>query len=196
MATTKTRRKPNTALVFNPSRGLSMVESSKKPAARKTNPVRPAAPKAVVENPRKRKRRRNPAAGNYSLLQNPATGVGGLFAASLFAGGAITLVDLGLRRLAPQASPVVQIMLKGGLALAFQSPLGNKLPFGFAKYKNDIALVLGVMAAAQAISLWVIPQVTVFANQITGGVSNLLAPLNTPAATVPAGTMGYARRVY
>lgn len=167
MATRRTtKRKTNTALVHNPSRGLSLGSGRRSPVrkAARRNPARKSA--ALKANPSRRRR--------VVRRSNPAT-FGGLLVASVMAGLGVSLFDVVTSKLLPQGSPLVRIGVKAGGAYLLQSKLGSSIPV-LGKYKNEIALVLGVSAVVDAMKLWVLPVVT----QAFGNVTNLLVA--APAA--------------
>ena len=170
-------RKRNTAMVFNPTRGLSLSgrSSVRKTTARK-NPTRTAA--AVKANPhilRRRVHRRN----------NPAT-ASGLLVAAVMAGVGITFFDVISNKLLPaSSSAVVRIGVKLGGAWLFQSSMAAKIPV-LGKHKNDIALVLAAAAAVDALKLWVLPIVSSAVGNLTGNALLLVAP----PAQVADGTTG------
>lgn len=173
---TKTRRKANTAMVFNPSRGLSIGGRSTVRRAARKNPVKTAA----VANPRHKKRhhrrRRNPA--STLRVMNPS-GLGGLVVAAVMAGVGVSLFDIVTSRVLPQTSSLVRTGVKFGGAFLFQSSIGGKIPI-IGKYKNDIALVLAVAGMVDLMKLYVLPIVSQAVGNITGNALQLVAP---PAAT-------------
>ena len=147
---TSRRRKANTAMVFNPSRGLSIGgRSSVRRTARK-NPGKRTAAVAKRTNPARRIKRRS----------NPAT-VTGLVITAVMAGIGVTIFDVVTARVIPQTSPLVRVMLKLGGAWVFQSQLGSKVPV-LGKYKNDIALVLLVSGVIDIGKLYVLPALQPF----------------------------------
>jgi len=189
---TTTKRKANTAMVFNPNRGLSRSLTVRKTAARK-NPVRKLA--LAKTNPsRKRRsvRRRN----------NPAT-ASGLLVAAVMAGVGVSLFDVMATRLIPQSSPLVRIGVKLGGAWLFQSSIGAKIPV-LGKHKNDIALVLAVSGVVDAVKLWVLPIVSGAVSNLTNNALVLVQP-PANAGSIAAGdattggiypTAAYPRTAY
>lgn len=159
MVKRKARRKTNTAMVFNPSRGLSIGgrSSVRKTAARK-NPVRKVAAK---RNPVRRIKRRS----------NPAS-VTGLVVTAVMAGIGVSLFDVITTRVVPQSSSLVRAGVKLGGAWLFQSSLGSKVPV-LGKYKNDIALVLAVSGVVDLMKLYVLP---VVASIVPAGLLGASAP--------------------
>lgn len=159
---TKTRRKANTAMVFNP-RGLSIGgrRTVRKTASARRNPVRKTAAKV---NPRRKRpvRRRN----------NPAS-ITGLVATAVMAGIGVSLFDVIITRVVPQTSSLVRVGSKLGGAWLFQA-FGQKVPV-LGKYKNDIALVLAVSGVVDLVKLYVLPVATSAVNSLTGGAVNLLS---------------------
>lgn len=146
---TATRRKANTALVFNPARRLSIGGAKTNPrrkrrAGRRRNPVTKLASTRRRINPR---RRRNPASTS------------GLLVAAVMAGIGVSLFDVITTRVLPQTSGLVRAGVKFGGAFLFQSSLGSKVPF-LGKYKNDIALVLAVAGVVDVMKLYVLPLVS------------------------------------
>lgn len=186
MATKAVKRRSHTSLVVNPApRGLSIARRSsvKTSQARKTNPVRTAA----ATNPRRRRRRRNPG-GLQSVMTNPGSGA---LLGALFAGAGLSLIDLGLSRVAPSASPVIQIGLKVAVAFGIQT-FGGRVPV-FGKYKDGIAFLLLGLAGKQAFDYWALPTVRSTFSSVTGQFNNLLSPpVAAPAAN--GGTMAGVRR--
>jgi hypothetical protein len=176
---TKTKRKANTALVYNPARGLSLgSRTTRRASARKANPVK----RTAVANPRKRRttrRRRNPV----SLFSNPS---GSALMGAVFAGLGFSLLDLGLSRIVPSASPIIQIGTKVAAGFLVQT-FGSKVPV-LGKYKDGVAFLLFGLAAKQAADYWLLPTVRSFTGQITGGLQNVLMP--APASVTVAETMG------
>ena len=148
---TKTRRKANTALVFNPARRLSIggarVNPTKKRrrSRRRRNPIVKTAAFRRRSNPVRRR-------------SNPST-TGGLVAAAVMAGIGVSLFDVVSTRIMPQSSSLVRAGVKFGGAFLFQSRIGSKIPF-LGKYKNDIALVLAVAGVVDVMKLYVLPLVT------------------------------------
>jgi hypothetical protein len=144
------KAKAKTAMVFNPTRRLTVGGGSKtnparkrrrRPASRRRNPV-----KAVA------RRRSNPIARRA----NPSS-VSGLLVAAVMAGVGVSVFDLVASRIAPQNSAIVRAGVKLGGAYAFQN-WGGKLPI-LGKYKNDIALVLAVAGVVDLMKLYVFPLV-------------------------------------
>lgn len=157
---TKTRRKANTAMVFNPNRGLSIGgrRSVRKTASARKNPVR----KATVNPRRKRSVRRR---------HNPAS-VTGLVVTAVMAGIGVSLFDVLAKNVIPQTSSLVRVGTKFGGAWLFQT-WGGKIPV-IGKHKNDIALVLAVSGVVDLVKLYVLPAVAPTLNSLTGGAVNLL----------------------
>ena len=166
---TKTRRKANTAMVFNPSRGLSIGGRSgvRKTRSARKNPVRKTAAKV---NPRKRVTRRR--------KHNPSS-VTGLVVTAVMAGIGVTVFDVITARVIPQTSSLVRLGVKLGGAWLFQSSLGSKVPF-LGKYKNDIALVLLVSGVIDIGKLYVLPAISPI-------VGNILGPGAQSLIDAPAG---------
>jgi len=145
------KKKAKTAMVFNPTRRLTVGGGSKTNPARKrrrraasrrrSNPVR----KAIA-------RRSNP----IGRRRNPAT-TSGLLVAAVMAGVGVSIFDVIASRFAPQNSALVRAGVKLGGAYAFQN-WGQKLPL-LGKYKNDIALVLAVAGVVDLMKLYVFPLV-------------------------------------
>lgn len=158
---TKTRRKANTAMVFNP-RGLSIGgrRTVRKTASARKNPVRKAAIKA---NPTRRSVRRR---------SNPAS-VTGLFVTAVMAGIGVSLFDVVATRVIPQTSSLVRVGVKFGGAWLFQT-WGGKIPV-LGKHKNDIALVLAVAGVVDLVKLYVMPAIAPTLSSLTGGAVNLIA---------------------
>lgn len=153
-------RKAKTAMVFNPSRGLSLrgrssVRRSSK--ARTTNPTRKIAAKA---NPRRKtvRRRRNPASTT------------GLVTAAVMTGVFITFYDVVTNKVMPATSPLIRVATKFGLAAVLQSSWGNKLPV-FAKYKNELALVFAVSGVIDGFKLWVLPVIAPYSGGLLPAAS-------------------------
>jgi hypothetical protein len=198
MARKAIRRKANTALVFNPSRGLSIGSRStgRTSAVRAKNPT--ARKAAAVANPRRRKsrRRRNNPGIFGRRLSNPSS-ASSLLAAAVMAGIGVTLFDLVAGRVVPaHSTPLVKAGIKLGAALGFQS-LGQKIPV-IGRYKDDIALVLAVLGAVDLLRIYALPPVSDAVANFTNGALRLIpAP---PAQTQPAAgdtTMsGYGPYVY
>ena len=82
----------------------------------------------------------------------------------------VSLFDLFTTKFVPQTSALVRVGVKAGGAFLFQSSLGSKVPF-LGKYKNEIALVLGVSAGVDLIKLYVMP---VVANTLNAAGINLI----------------------
>jgi hypothetical protein len=181
MATTK--RKRNTALVFNPSRSLSI--GGAKPTA----------------NPRRRKRathhrhhhRRNPVAlKTAGRKRNPArrranpASTSGLVIGAIMAGVGVSLFDVVATRFAPQSSGLIRAGVKLGGAYAFQT-FGGKVPV-LGKYKNEIALVLATAGMVDLMKIYVLPVVAQTLNQIgLTGVSAALLPAPATTTAVAGG---------
>ena len=174
---TKTRRKRNTALVFNPAgRSLSIGGS------RRTNPAR-------KRRKRHSGRRRNPGMKTVAVRRrnpvrtrrNPST-ASGLLVAAVFAGIGVSIFDVVATRVVPQSSALVRAATKLGGAWLFQSNLGNKVPV-LGKYRNDIALVLAVSGVVDLMKLYVFP--------LVGSVAGSVGLLNgSPLMAIDDGTTG------
>lgn len=181
MARTKTRRKANTAMVYNPSRGLSIGgarrTSVRRSAARK-NPRRITAAARVKANPARRRFRRR---------SNPITSVSALLFSAVMAGIGVSVFDVATTRFLPQQSAALRIGIKAGGAWAVNS-YGSKLPI-LGKYKSEIALVLLTSAAVDAMKLWVLPL-------ITQAVPSLNLLVAAPAAGSVAGDAGTTGNLY
>jgi hypothetical protein len=150
-------RKTNTALVYNPSRKLTVGKTStqsnpvKKRRTRRKNPI--VTKKVNASSHRRRSsRRRNP------------TGISGLVAAALVAGIGVSLFDILTTRFLPQGNALVRVGVKLGGAYLFQSAFGSKVPI-LGKYKNEIALVLAVSGVVDLFHLYAMPLI----NSATGG---------------------------
>lgn len=185
MATLK--RKAKTTMVVNPNRGLSIGGRTTVRKAAKRNPVRKTA--APVANPRKRRRRRNPA----TFLRSNPSSASGLLVASVMAGVGVTAFDLIASRIFPQSSLLARVGVKLGGAWFFQSAMGAKVPV-LGKYKNDIALVLGVLGAVDLLRAYVLPVVNSTVSNFTQGALQLIPAPAAAAATAPAATMSGAWR--
>lgn len=161
-------RKAKTAMVFNPSRGLSIGgrTSVRKTSAARKNPSRKLVAKS---NPRRKTVRRR---------RNPATTTG-LVVTAVMAGIGVTIFDVLTTKVVPFTSPLIRVATKLGGAWLFQSSLGSKVPV-IGKYKNDIALVLAVSAVIDLGKLYVLPAIAPF----TGG---LLGAGSTQLIDAPAG---------
>jgi hypothetical protein len=176
-AKTSTRRKANTAMVFNPSRSLSVGgRSTVRRAASRKNPSRKTT---ALTNPRRKRH----AAHHTRRRRNPATG-GGLFVAAFMAAVGVSLFDIIANKTIPQSSPLVRVGVKLGGAWLFQSSVGSKIPF-LGKHKNDIALVLAVAGGVDLLKLYVLPIVSQAVGNLTGG-NVVLFP--APAAAQGDGT--------
>lgn len=190
MATNKTRRKTNTAMVFNPSRGLSIGGRSTVRRARRANPTarRPATKLAV--NPRRKRRRRNPS--GFSVLSNPS---GGALVGALLAGVAFSFADFGLSRVLPaSASPAIQIGTKLAAGFVIQQ-FGNKVPL-LGKYKDGVAFLFFGLAASQFASYYLLPTVRNTLNQFTGQALQLISPPPAQAAPPTLGGIYGSQRAY
>lgn len=158
--------KPKTALVYNPSRTLTIGGSRVNPVQKRH---RRASKARVVRV------RHNPASHKIRRRRNPAT-TSGLLVAAVMAGLGVSVFDLAATRLLPQQSALVRAGVKLGGAWLFQSNLGSKIPL-IGKHKNDIALVLAVAGVVDLMKLYVFPL-------IGGAASNLLIAAPAPAAEV------------
>jgi hypothetical protein len=154
--------KTKTALVYNPSRKLT-IGGSQVNSVKKSR--RSASQARVV------KTRSNPAP-RVCRRKNPAT-TSGLLVAAVMAGLGVSVFDLAATRLLPQQSALVRAGVKLGGAWLFQSNLGGKIPL-LGKHKNDIALVLAVAGVVDLMKLYVFPL-------ISGAASNLLIAAPPPA---------------
>lgn len=180
MATKAKVRKPNTGIVFNPARGLSVSRPSTRTAARKANPVRRAT--SVATNPRKRrtKRRRNPASTfGGSLMRNPG---GGVLVGALTAGVGLAFVDLLLARVVPGGTPTIQVASKVAAGFIIQQ-FGGRVPI-LGKYKDGITFVLWALAAKQLADIYLVPTVRSTFTSLTAQAGQFL----NPAAVTPAAT--------
>ena len=164
---TKTRKRNarrSTAMVFNPAgrvlAGGSRINprrrrrrrtTRRRYSARRRNPI---AMRATTV-----RRRRNPL-----RRRNPAT-LSGLLVTSVMAGLSITVFDILTAKFIPQGSPLLRIGTKLGGAYIFQSGMARRVPL-LGKYSNEVALVLGVSAAIDALKLWVLPAVSPALNSI------------------------------
>jgi hypothetical protein len=179
---TKTRRKSNTALVFNPAgRSLSIGGS------RRTNPARKRRRRHATTH--HRRRRRNPVMKTVAVRRrnpvrrrrNPST-ASGLLVAAVFAGIGVSIFDVVATKVVPQSSALVRAATKLGGAWIFQSKLGSKVPV-LGKYRNDIALVLAVSGVVDLMKLYVFP--------LVGSVAGSVGLLNgSPLMAIDDGTTG------
>lgn len=146
---TKAKRKPNTAMVFNPRRRLSLGGS------RQANPVRKRRSNRRRRNPVTKAitRRRNPV----RRRSNPITSATQLVIAAVMTALGVSLFDVGMQRLVPQQSAIVRIGVKGGVAWLVNS-YGQKIPV-LGKYRSEIALVILTSAVIDGLKLWVFPLV-------------------------------------
>lgn len=164
-------KRKNTRMVINPSRGGVLIGGrrvSSKATARKN----PTARTAAKTNPRRRtRRRRNPATFSRSLFSNPSSSA---LVGAMFAGAGFSLLNLGLARVVPSASPVIQIAIKLGAGFLVQS-FGSKVPV-LGKYKDGVAFLCFALAAKEAVDMWVLPTVSRTIGQIGGGITNVLIP--------------------
>lgn len=153
---TKTRRKPNTALVINPKRGLSLKGRTVRRNARKSNAFRASSvTRAAKANPARRTRRRR--------VSNPITSATQLIIAAFMGGLGLAAFDVAASKALPTLSPVVRIGVKGGVAFLVSS-YGQKIPI-LGGYKNEIALLILGSAALDVMKLWLFPMVTQAAAQ-------------------------------
>jgi hypothetical protein len=176
----KTNARRKTAMVFNPSpagrvlAGGSRINPTRKRRhhhrGRRRNPVSVTASRSTF-------RRRNPR-----RVTNPSS-LSGLLVASVMAGFGISIFDILTSKFVPRTSPLLRIGTKLGGAYLFQSGSVSKVPV-LGKYANEIALVLGVSAAVDAIKLWVLPAVTPTLQQFG------LAPSATQVPLVDASDLG------
>lgn len=144
------KRKAKTAMVYNPTRRLTVGGGSSK-----ANPARRRRRKATVRR-RTSARKRNPMA-IARRKANPAT-VSGLVVAAVMAGIGVSVFDLVATRFAPANSAIVRAGVKLGGAYVFQQ-WGRKVPV-LGKYNQDIALVLAVAGVVDLMKLYVFPLVT------------------------------------
>lgn len=117
--------------------------------------------------------------------------MGGLLVVGVMAGVATSIFDIITQRVMPNQSPTIRIAVKAGGALFFQSDMGGKIPF-FGKYKDDIALVLMVMAGADAFKLWVLPVLSQTIGNFTGQALQLLSPQQQAAPATLGNLYGNA----
>lgn len=150
------KRKTNTALVFNPSRGLSLGGRSRvrKTSARR-NPVKKAAVAKINPSKRRPVRRRR---------HNPVASVTGLIVTAVMAGIGVSLFDVAATRVIPQTSALVRIGVKLGGAYAIRS-FGRSIPL-LGKYKDEIALVLLTSAAVDGMKLYLLPLIAPVLNTV------------------------------
>lgn len=160
--------KQKTALVYNPSRRLTISGSRANPVKKRIR-QRSAGSRSVVK-------KHNPTLPTVHRRRNPST-ASGLLVAAVMAGIGVSIFDLAATRLLPQQSAVIRAGVKLGGAWLFQSNLGSKIPL-LSKHKNDIALVLAVAGVVDLMKLYVFPLVS-------GVTSNLLVavPAQLPAAS-------------
>ncbi len=181
---TQAKRKANTTMVVNPNRGLSLGSrrsSSRKTTARR-NPTRRAT--TAIANPRKRtRRRRNPASNFSSIIRNPS---GSALMGAVFAGAGFSLVNMGLQRLIPTGSPVVQIAAKLATGFVVQT-WGGKVPV-LGKHKDGIAFLCFALAAYEGVNYWLLPTLRTQLGQFT---AQLL-----PAPSVPTVAAGDLAGIY
>lgn len=145
------KTKARTALVYNPTRRLTVGGGSK------TNPARKRR-RAVT-----RGRRRNNPVKKIARRSNPVVrrsnpaSVSGLLVAAVMAGLGVSAFDLIASKVAPQNSAMIRAGVKLGGAYAFQQ-WGGKIPV-LGKHKNDIALVLAVSGVVDLFKLYLFPLV-------------------------------------
>lgn len=164
---TATKRKTNTMMVYNPSRGLSIGgRSTVRKSASRRNPT--AAARKVV-NPHHRKR------VHHRRRHNPSTSTGLVMAAVMAALG-VSLFDLVTSKVVPATAGLpIRIGVKLGGAFLFQSSLGSKIPV-IGKHKNDIALVLGVSAFIDIFKGYIWPLASQSLTGLTGSALRLVNP--------------------
>lgn len=113
---------------------------------------------------------------------------------AIFAGAGFSFLNLGLARIMPTGSPVVQISLKIGFGFLVQT-FGGRVPV-FGKHKDGVAFLLFALAAKEAVDYWLLPTVRSTFNSVTGQFTNLLNPATTPAATMGLVGSPYRTRAY
>lgn len=152
------RKMANTKLakVYNPSRPITAGKPTAKNPVKKTTAKKNPTTKKVVNasSHKKKKPRRN----------NPAS-IMGLIGAALMVGIGVTIFDVLTARFTPQSTAAWRLGVKAGGAFLFQSSLASKIPV-LGKYKNEIALVLGVLTVVDLLKWLVVPQL----DQMTGGL--------------------------
>lgn len=141
-------------MVVNPARrslsiGGARQNPSRKPRRRRSTRRRS---NPVVRKIASTRRRSNPR-----RVLNPISSVSGLLAAAIFTGVGVSIFDVIVQRVAPQSQGLMRTGIKAGGAYAFLT-WGDKVPV-LKKYKNEIALVLGVSAAIDVMKLYVFPLV-------------------------------------
>src|SRR4051794_7630654 len=125
------KRKTKTALVFNPSRSLSIGGAKRNPARKRKSSRRrrnPVAKRVFARKSNPVRRRRNPSSTTDLLVGAIMAGIG------------VSIFDVVATRVVPANSALVRAGVKLGGAWLFQSNLGSKVPV-LGRYKNDIALV-------------------------------------------------------
>lgn len=170
-----TKRKTNTAMVFNPNRSVGLASRrapARRASARKSNGRSLALRSAV--NPAKKRRR------SSSVRRNPIQSRSGLIVGAVMAGLGVSLFDVFTTRFLPQTSGVVRIGIKARGAWAIDS-YGAKVPV-LGKYRREIALVLLTSAVVDGVKLWLLPTLT----QAFPSVQLLVAP-NAAQANADAG---------
>lgn len=184
MATKTRRRKTNTAMVFNPNRGLSIGGRSTVRRSAKRNPVRKK--RALVANSRHKRRR-------VSRRRNPITNVSQLLVTAFMAGIGVSIADVVIQKVMPQQSAIVRIGGKAGVAWLINN-YGQKIPV-LGNYKTEIALVLLVSAVMDASKLWVLPIVSQAVGNLTGNALNLV---QLPATAADDSSLAgvYPRQAY
>lgn len=172
---TRTKRKTNTALVYNPagSRRLSLGGSRSVSNPRKRRRARPRRRNPV----QKTVARRNPS---RSRRINPITSISGLVTAAVMAGVGVSLFDVVVNRVAPASSGLLRTGIKAGSAWAIAN-YGGRIPL-LGKYKQEIALVLLTSAAIDVMKVYVLPLIA----PVLGGFVSA-APLD---ATGDDGSLG------
>ena len=152
-------------MVFNPA-GRSLVGGSR---------INPRRRRRTATRRRRhhRSRRRNPIMLRATAThrrnpirrrRNPNT-VSGLLVTSIMAGLSITVFDILTAKFVPQSSPILRIGTKLGGAYIFQAGYARRVPV-LGKYSNEVALVLGVSAAIDALKLWVLPALAPALNSV------------------------------
>lgn len=170
------KTKARTALVYNPTRRLTVGGGSKTNPARKR---RRAVTRGRRRNPVKKIARRS----NPVVRRNNPASVSGLLVAAVMAGLGVSAFDLIASKVAPQNSAMIRAGVKLGGAYAFQQ-WGGKIPV-LGKHKNDIALVLAVSGVVDLFKLYLFPLVASTAASIglTGSASSRLADISDDDTT-------------
>ena len=173
---TKTQKKPSTALVINPHRGLSLKGRSVRRAG-KSNPANKRVATAATARKANSFRRRRPR------VSNPITSATSLIVAAIMGGLGLAAFDVAAKKALPTLSPVVRIGVKSGAAFLVNS-YGNKIPV-LGRYKSEVALLILGSAALDAMNLWLFPLVASAAAQF--GLAS--APQPQLIAAAPAQEM-------